>query len=301
MYQLGRLLHSEKTVRSTDQQKRWCLAGWERWQQWQGCPLAQSGCWTRTTTSRSWKAPCRDFHGPSELRRSSKGFPGFISSSGLAVIWCPLNSVYIQIAGVYSLSKATRRRPGRARSSYGSCWDGTEGGHCEHISCYFWFWDRFQCFLHKIRFRKPAQISLHSALGAQDMDTMGPHFTGALSICRKKLSLISFSGLSQISWYKVGTLTTWRGRQSESKITFRFLSSCWCIVFSYSSFPGGRYFKDENFTLKHDRWAGTKYTNPRKHFKDFLRVTPSRSPVHCKTPQASIFKTLGCFTNQLSN
>ena len=182
MYQLGRLLHSEKTVRSTDQQKRWCLAGWERWQQWQGCPLAQSGCWTRTTTRRSWKAPCRDFHGPSELRRSSKGFPGFISSSGLAVIWCPLN---IQIAGVYSLSKATRRRPGRARSSYGSCWDGTEGGHCEHISCYFWFWDRFQCFLHKIRFRKPAQISLHSALGAQDMDTMGPHFTGALSICRK--------------------------------------------------------------------------------------------------------------------
>ena len=57
----------------------------------------------------------------------------------------------------------------------------------------------FNVFLHKIRFRKPAQISLHSALGAQDMDTMGPHFTGALSICRKKLSLISFSGLSQIS------------------------------------------------------------------------------------------------------
>ena len=49
------------------------------------------------------------------------------------------------------------------------------------------------CFLHKIRFRKPAKISLPSALGAQDMDIVGPHFTGKLSTCRKK-SIWFFAG-----------------------------------------------------------------------------------------------------------
>ena len=82
--------------------------------------------------------------------------------------------------------KATWCRARRARSGYGSCWDGTEGGYCEHFLILFVF--KISFFLHKIRFRKHARISLHSALGVQDMDTMAQHFTGHFT---KKNSLIS--------------------------------------------------------------------------------------------------------------
>ena len=35
-----------------------------------------------------------------------------------------------------------------------------------------------KCFSPQLRYRKPAKISLHFALGAQDMDTTAPLFTG---------------------------------------------------------------------------------------------------------------------------
>ena len=73
-------------------------------------------------------------------------------------------------------------------------------------------------------------------------------------------------------------------------------------VFSYSSFPGGRFFKDENFTLKHDRWK----IKPCSIWLYPLKGMSSRSPPFTQftakqMPQASILKTsrICCFTNKL--
>ena len=127
----------------------------------------------------------------------------------------------------------------------------------------------FNVFLHKIRFRKLAQISLHSALGAQDMDTMGPHFTGALSICRKNSVWFLFQDYPKFHDTRWGP---WQpegdGKVSQKSHSGSFLHAD-AFFFSYSSFPGGRYFKDENFTLKHDRWAGTKYKTRENTSKTF--------------------------------